>query len=190
MASRFVERVTRNHALEHATINVLTQRHKKFSAQGNSTPWGFHLNIFGPINEDDVTAAVAEAHSRLKNGEKKLALHPNCGTVLLTTATLATLAAQSTFALERRRRKYSQFTLPALLNALPAAILAVVGALIAARPLGMTFQEKVTVNADIGDLQVTQVKKVSPSAVTRLFQFMLGQSRNKNVNSFKVMTRG
>lgn len=190
MASRLVKRVTRNHALEHATINVLSQKHKRLSAQGNSTPFGFHLNIFAPVSEDEVAAAVDEARTRLNNGEKNLALHPNCGTVLLTTATMATFAAQSTFSLERRRRRSSHYTFSTVLNALPAAILAVVVALIAARPLGMAFQEKVTVNADLGDLEVTQVKKVSPSPVTRLFQFMLGQSKNKNVNSFRVMTRG
>jgi hypothetical protein len=190
MASRLVERVTRNHALEHATINVLSEKHKKFSAQGNSTPWGFHLNIFGPIDEEHVAEAVAEAHSRLKNGEKKLALHPNCGTVLLTTATLATFAAQTTFSFERWRHKRSNLTLPLILNALPATILAVVVALVASKPVGMVFQEKFTVNPELGDMEVSRVKRVPASFVTRMFQFLLGQSRNKNVNSFKVLTRG
>ena len=190
MASELVSRVTRNHALEHATINVLSENHKKFSAQGNSTPWGFHLNIFGSINDEDVALAVDEAQQRLRDGEKKLALHSSCGTVLLTTATMATLAAQTTFSLERRRQNSSQVTLMVLLSALPAAILAVVVALIASRPVGMAIQERFTVDPELGDLQVTQVRRVSPSPITRLFQFLLGQSRNKEVNAFKIVTQG
>ena len=190
MTAEIVNRIRRNHALEHATINVLSQRHKKFSAQGNSTPWGFHLNIFGSISEEDVSEAVDEAHTRLNQGEQKLALHPNCGTVLLTSATMATLAAQTTFSLERRRQNSPRVSLGVLLSALPAAILAVVVALIVSRPVGMALQERFTVDAELGEMQVTQVKRVSPSPVTRLFQFLLGQSKNQDVNAFKVMTQG
>ena len=190
MPAEMVTRVTRNHALEHATINVLTQNHKKFSAQGNSTPWGFYLNIFGSVSDEDVVAAVDEAHTRLNQGETKLALHPNCGTVMLTTATMATLAAQSTFTLERRRQNSSHVSFAVMLNALPAAILAVVVALIVSRPVGMAIQERFTVDPVLGDLQVIQVKRVSPSLITRLFQFLLGQSKNQDVNAFKVTTKG
>jgi hypothetical protein len=190
MTAEIVSRVIRNHALEHATINVLSQKHKKFSAQGNSTPWGFHLNIYGSLSDEDVAAAVDEAHTRLNQGEHKLALHPNCGTVLLTTATMATLAAQMTFSLERRRQNSPNFSLGVLLGALPAAILAVTVALIASKPVGMAIQERFTVDPELGDLQVIQVKRVSPSPITRLFQFLLGQSKNRDVNAFKVTTQG
>lgn len=188
MASDIVTRTTRNHALEHATVNVLSEKHQKFSAQGNSAPWGFYLNIYSSVSDEDVTEAVSEAYQRLKNGESKLALHPNCGTVLLTTATMATLAAQTMFSLERRRRRRPFPNLPVLINALPAAVLAVFLALIASRPLGMAFQERFTVNADLGDLEVTRVRRVSPSPVTRFFQYLMGHSKNDNVNAFRIDT--
>jgi hypothetical protein len=190
MTAEIVSRVIRNHALEHATMNVLSEKHTKFSAQGNSTPWGFHLNIYGPVTDEVVAGAVDEAYTRLQQGERKLALHPNCGTVLLTSATMATLAAQSTFSLERRRQQNSTITLGVLLNALPAAILAVVVALIISRPVGMAIQERFTVDPELGGLQVVQVKRVSPSPITRLFQLLLGQSKNQDVNAFKVLTQG
>src|SRR5690554_61768 len=94
-----IARIRRNHGLEHATIHVLSESHKRFSAQGNSDHRGFHLNIYGDVSEEDVRAAVGEAHRRLKAGEHNLAVHPNCGTVLVTTAALATLAAQTMLAL-------------------------------------------------------------------------------------------
>jgi hypothetical protein len=176
--------------LEHATINVLSQRHKGFSAQGNSTPWGFHLNIYGPIDEEKVAAAVEEAFTRLHAGEENLALHPTCGTVLLTTATLAAVAAQATFSLERRRQDRPNFNLAVFLGALPMAILAVTVALIASKPLGMTLQRRYTVDPKLGDLRVTSIQPVSPSPVTRLFQLLLGQAKNDETHSFRIQTVG
>ena len=100
MANELIERIRRNHALEHATIHVLSEQHKGFSAQGNSTPKGFNINIYGPVTENDVVKAVEEAFQRLHAGENRLAVHPNCGTVLLTMASMATLSAIATFGLE------------------------------------------------------------------------------------------
>ena len=190
MPNQILDRIRRNHALEHATINVLTQRHKGFSAQGNSTPWGFHLNIYGPMDEEKVAQAVEEAYTRLNAGEEKLALHPSCGTVLLTTATMATLAAGATFSLERRRQDRPYFNLAVILGALPMAILAVTLALIVSRPLGMTFQKRYTVDPQLGDLRVTSIRPVPPSPVTRLFQLLLGQAKNNETHSFRVETIG
>ena len=190
MSNQVIDRVRRNHALEHATINVLTQRHKGFSAQGNSTPWGFHLNIYGPMDDDKVAAAVEEAYTRLQNGEEKLALHPSCGTVLLTTATMSALAAQVTFGLERRRQDQQSLDLAVFLAGLPLAILSVTVALIASRPLGMTLQRRYTVDPHLGELQVSSVRRVPPSPVTRLFQFLLGQANNPQIYSYRVETVG
>lgn len=190
MLADLISRVQRNHGLEHATINVLSEKHKKFSAQGNSTHRGFNLNIYGDLLEQDVVSAVEEAYSRLRNGEKDLALHPNCGTVLLTTATMAALAAQATLSLEQRRQKRSILDLSVLFGALPAAVLAVTVALIASRPIGMTLQASYTVDGDPGDLRVVSIRKISPSPITRLFQLLLGQANNEHVNAYRIETVG
>src|SRR5690606_3752375 len=63
--THLVDRTRRNHGLEHATIHVLSERHKQFSAQGNSDFRGFHLNIYGDVAEEDVIDAVHEAHRRM-----------------------------------------------------------------------------------------------------------------------------
>ena len=49
-------RIRQNHALEHATITILSKKHEGFSAQGNSTPLGFNLNIYGDVTEEEVPA--------------------------------------------------------------------------------------------------------------------------------------
>lgn len=192
MAIPLVNRIRRNHGLEHATIHVLSERHKGFSAQGNSDHRGFHLNVYGDVTGAEVAAAVEEAHRRLVGGEHQLAVHPNCGTVLVTTAALATLAAQAVFALDQWRepRHKTPGVLDAF-NALPGAIIAVVGALIVGRPLGVQLQARYTVDGHIGDLRVTGVQAIPPSLITRLFHLLLtGGNRSLPPKAYFVRTIG
>jgi hypothetical protein len=190
MLSNLISRTRRNHGLEHATIHVLSQKKHGFSAQGNSTPNGFYLNIYGDISEEEVTDAVHEAYNRMKKGEEHLAVHPNCGTVLLTTATMSALAAQATFSLEQRRQKSGKMNLSVLFNALPAAILAVTTMLIVSRPLGMALQQHLTTDGNLGDLEVIEIKKITPSPITRLFQVLLGQTGADKVRAYQITTTG
>ncbi len=187
-----ISRIRRNHGLEHATIHVLSESHKRFSAQGNSDHRGFHLNIYGDVTEEEVAAAVAEAHRRLNAGERHLAVHPNCGTVLVTTAALATLAAQAALAIENWREPKAGRVRPvSLLNAMPGAVVAVVVALIVGRPVGVQLQERYTVDGDLRDLQVTSVRPIPPSPITRLFHVLLtGGNPELRAKSYFVRTTG
>jgi len=189
MSTTIIDRVRRNHALEHASIAVLSTKHKGFNVQGNSHPWGFNLNIYGDVPEEAVQDAVFEARQRLKNGESRLAVHPNCGTVLLTSATMASLAAQLSFSVEQRRQGSSRLTPSVLLYALPTAVLAVVLALILGKPVGMAVQARYTVDPNIGDMEVVSVRKTGSSLVTRFFQFVFGHNDDRNVRAYKVTTR-
>ena len=190
MPTTFISRVRRNHGLEHASIHLLSEKHKNFSAQGNSDHRGFHLNIYGDISEEDVSHAVFEAFKRMKNGEHQLAVHPNCGTVLLTTAAMATIAALLPFGIEQKRRGDTKMSWMAVANILPTAILAVVATLIISRPIGVQLQAKYTVEGDLGDMVLISVRKIEPSPVTRLFQFLLtaGRGSKLKATAYKVET--
>lgn len=191
MLAQLISRIRRNHGLEHATIHVLSEHHKNFSAQGNSNHRGFYLNIYGDVAEEDVYNAVEEAYRRMKKGEYHLAVHPNCGTVLLTTATMATLAAQATFALEQRRQRSAAMNLSVLFNGLPSAILAVVVALIISRPIGIQLQARYTTEGNLGDLQLVRMQKIQPSIVTRVFQLLLtGGNQTLKTTAYKIETAG
>jgi hypothetical protein len=190
MSTSIIDRVRRNHALEHASITVLSEKRKGFNVQGNSHPGGFNLNIYGDVPEEDVQAAVFEAQERLRKGESRLAVHPNCGTVLLTSATMAALAAQLSFSVEQRRQGRSRLTPSVLLYALPTAVLAVVLALILGKPVGMAVQARYTVDPNIGDMQVVAIRKTSSSLVTRFFQVVFGHSDDRNVQAYKIITKG
>jgi hypothetical protein len=185
-----IDRTRRNHGLEHATIHVLSENHSKFSAQGHSDYRGFHLNIYGDISEAELAAAVEEAFTRMKAGEHHLAVHPNCGTVLLTTATLGALASQSAFGLEQRRQRRTKMDFSVLANGLPSAILAGVISLIVSKPLGLAIQEKFTTDGDLRDMEIVRVRKISPSLMTRIFQLLLAPGKDLNVNAYHIETRG
>ncbi len=190
MLNTFLSRVRRNHGLEHATIHVLSQRHKnEFSAQGNSNHRGFYLNIYGNVTPEAVEAAVQEAFRRLKAGEHSLAVHPNCGTVLLTTAAMTTLATQAAFSVEQKRQGHKHTSLSVLINGLPSAILAAALAMIASRPLGLYLQARFTTQGDLEGLQLVRVRPIKPAWVAHFFQVLLGVQQAQ-ARSYFIETAG
>lgn len=130
-------RTRQHHAIEHATLHLLAQRLPHARMAGLSDPYGF--TIFGDVEPSIVQRAAGDALLRLQAGESHLAIHPNCGTNLATTALLvsaaALLAAAGRRPLPDRFMRTSLFVLPAL---------------VAARPLGLRAQEYTTL-ADVGD---------------------------------------
>jgi hypothetical protein len=143
-----VSRVRRNHGLEHATLHILSQRYPKRSLAGHSDTGGFW--IVGEVSIEDVYEAVEDALSRLRNGEKHLAVHSNCGTNFVTSGVLAGLAAVAAmFGVGSRMRDK--------LERLPLAMFVATLALIFSQPLGFLIQERVTTSAEPGRLQVIEI---------------------------------
>jgi Domain of unknown function (DUF6391) len=75
------------HALEHATVWVLSQSLSTATASadnellgGMSTDQGFYL--YGHVNTSQLRQAVQSALQRIASGEWDLAVHPRCGTNL------------------------------------------------------------------------------------------------------------
>ena len=79
----------RNHALEHATIVVMMEREPGRKLNGFSTDDGFFVQGVRSISE--VESAAREALRRLKSGEKRLAIHRNCGTTIVAANLLAAI---------------------------------------------------------------------------------------------------
>lgn len=145
-----IRRVRRNHGLEHATIHVLSRKVKNLSMAGRSTSSGFYL--YGNVPTPEIEAAVGEALGRMKHGEHGLAIHPNCGTGLVTAGVLTSLATlvgtsgMRSGILER-------------LSRLPTIILLSTLSLILAQPLGLALQQHVTTLGDLGDLEVVTINR-------------------------------
>jgi hypothetical protein len=145
-----VSRVRRNHALEHATINLITQKDPARLLAGYSDWRGFW--IIGDIDTQELQETVDEALARLNAGEANLAIHPNCGTNFVasgllvgTAAWLGMLGTGSSF-----RRKLDRW---------PVIILLAILGLIVAQPIGPLLQANVTTSADPGAMQVFSIMR-------------------------------
>ena len=144
-----VSRIRRNHGLEHATLHMLAQRFPRTSFAGHSDAGGFW--ILGDATTEEIKSAVAEALSRLKQGEHSLAVHPNCGTNLAAASVLAGLVGGLAMASAGHRWRDK-------LKRLPMVISLVSLALLSAQPLGLFLQRQVTTSGMPEGLQVTGIQ--------------------------------
>lgn len=146
-----IRRVRQNHAVEHATITLLMAHNRALPlVGGRSDHRGFY--IFGAVDTNKLAAAVTEALIRMQRGEAELAIHPNCGTNLVTTGAMAGLATFAASAIGRSRQA-------SLVDRIAMAIMAATAAVVASRPVGIRLQRDVTTLADVADLQVESITR-------------------------------
>ena len=141
----FVYVLRQNHALEHATLHLLSWRNPYLQLVGRSTSSGFV--VYGPVDTQEVADAAAEALARLQQGQAHLAVHPRCGTNLVVTSLLAGTAAFGV-TLGRRRSR---------LDRLPLALTAATLAALAAQPVAHRIQEHVTTTPEVDGLRIADV---------------------------------
>ena len=143
--------IRKNHALEHATLQVLAKNKVPAGRLfGYSGPGGFWL--VGTVSTDALTDAAQEALLRLQQGEAKLAIHPNCGTNLATTGIMAGFAAWVSMAGVKKGFR-SWF------NRFPMVLTLVSLAIMVSQPLGLRVQAIVTTDAQVDQLKVIQVTR-------------------------------
>jgi hypothetical protein len=137
--------VRRHHAIEHATVTILSQHDPTLGLVGRSDTTGF--NIYGDVDRNDLMDAARRAVKRLQSGESGLAIHPRCGTNFVVAGVLAALAAA--LVLGRTPR----------LNKLPSVVLATTFALFAAQPIGLKVQETVTTSPDARGARISGIRE-------------------------------
>lgn len=150
---KILEKIRQIHALEHATIHILSWRYPHIRIVGRTTDSGFY--IYGNVETEALAAAVSEALIRLRKGERELALHPQCGTNLATAGVLAGLSAFLAF-IGKPRRRWTR---------LPEAITLATLALLISQPLGLLIQRYVTTSPFITDIAVKEIKRFDYGAV-------------------------
>jgi hypothetical protein len=153
----YVRRTRRNHGLEHATIHMMSRKIKGLNIAGRADGSGFYL--YGEADTERIEEAVEEALRRMKSGEHKWAIHPNCGTGLVTTSFMTSMAAvlgMSGTANDAR----------GIFNRLPMVMLLVIGALLVSKPVGLSIQEHITTCGDPGDLELVEVRRSEASLPT------------------------
>ncbi len=185
-----LQQTRQHHAIEHATIHLLTASYPRRVFAGMSDPWGFTL--YGQLPIKAIEEAVGEAVRRLQNGEEQLAFHPNCGTNLTTSILLVTAAAflgsfnwqssrrpspdgadpldppEQPAAAERPagRRQTDGISLPLDRMTWTAGLMTL--ALLISRPLGMRLQRLTTriPTGDIGHVKVVPVRRGQAYRIT------------------------
>ena len=143
----FGRRIRQNHALEHATVTILSAKIANLRISARSSPQGFV--IFGTVEIENVRVAAEEALARLQAGERELAIHPNCGTNVAVGISLAALSWLLTLTVMRPRTRWF------------SALLGVMTAGLAARPLGAVAQRHMTTLADLRGVRITGVSRRS-----------------------------
>ncbi|MGB8212884.1 MAG: DUF6391 domain-containing protein [Anaerolineales bacterium] len=142
-----VSRIRRNHGLEHATITLLSQRFPERRLAGYSFPGGFFL--LGDVPTEQVRETVILALARMNNGERYLAVHPNCGTNYVVSGFVTGgLAWLGMVGAKSRRDKVGR--LPVVIS------LATLGLILSA-PLGLLVQERITTSGDLQGLSVVNI---------------------------------
>ena len=153
---RFFSRIQRNHGLEHATLHILGQLHPNIPIAGHSDQKGFW--IVGNVPAEMVLNAAQQAISRLKNGESRLAIHPNCGTNLVTTGIFSGAAAW--LALMGSGNRFRD-----RLERLPLAVVFATLAVLLSRPLGLMLQEHLTTSGNPGNLELVGIRTLERGGI-------------------------
>ena len=141
----FSRRIRQNHALEHATITILSRLIPTLSVSARSSSEGFI--IFGDVDLGLLRQALDEALRRLQDGEAELAIHPNCGTNLAVGVSLITIGTLLGMASSQTRTRVTT-----------AAVSSLAGWM-AARPLGEYVQRHFTTLPDLTGVRVTDIKR-------------------------------
>jgi len=136
-------RVRQNHALEHATITILSTYIPDLRVSARSTSRGF--TVFGDVDLGQLRRALDEALRRLQAGEAELAIHPNCGTNLVVGVSFLTLGTILGMASNRARTRVA------------SAALSSVAGIAAARPIGQIVQKYITTLPDLRGVRITEI---------------------------------
>lgn len=150
-----ISQVRRNHALEHATMQILAQQQSTRGLVGRSSFSGFF--VYGNVDANVLLEAAQQGLQRLRAGQRNLAIHPNCGSNYAVAGTIAGVGAF--LALGGLSRDRDERFLDRLARLPLVCALGTLGVILS-KPLGTAVQAHITTEADVGDLQVLGVRRV------------------------------
>ena len=132
-----------NHALEHATINVIESQFGCLNLSGLGKEDGFIIQ--GPVAPDLVEEAARVGLMRLKQGEHELAIHKRCGTSILA----ANLVASILFIYILWVSGYVGILF---------VLLAILAAQFLGPPLGWAIQKYMTTSTEVRNMEIIRVE--------------------------------
>jgi hypothetical protein len=145
-----------NHALEHATLNVLSRLGVQARLGGYSEKDGFF--ILGSIDSQVLKTAVDQAYERLLHGEPWLAIHEKCGTNYVAAGAVAGFAAWlGMLGVGNGWRQK--------VDRLPMVMLLVTISTILAQPLGPFLQKELTTDPRVNAIRVVSITRYERGAM-------------------------
>ena len=137
-------KLRKNHALEHATINVLEERvGRKNIFSGYARENGFY--VFGPASPYEIFSSSIEGRERLINGEKNLAIHNRCGTSIAVASFLTFLVFLILLILTHS------------INIFLLLLAFLIGEILGP-PLGKLTQAYFTTDANVSDIKIVDIE--------------------------------
>lgn len=152
----FNKRLRANHALEHATINVIEEHLGCLNLAGLGQENGFIIQ--GPVDAYTVEKAARVGLARLRRGEKNLALHKRCGTSMLAANFISSLLVIYLL------WSFGYFGIFYI-------ILALLAAQFLGPHLGWIFQKYITTSTEVEGMEIVSVEA---SSMPQGYFFMLG----------------
>ncbi len=144
----FITLIRWNHAVEHATIHILSRMLPYVSMAGRSNKNGFY--IYGDLPTEMLRSAVQEAIDRILAGEHQLAIHPNCGTNMVSSAVLA--AGGTMLATTGTKHR-------GLSEQVPAGILGALMGVVLGQVVGLRLQAQVTTGTDFKRARIVEIQR-------------------------------
>ncbi|NLC10918.1 MAG: hypothetical protein GX767_01520 [Firmicutes bacterium] len=159
-----------NHALEHATINVIEEQLGPLPLTGQGEKNGFLIQ--GPLLSPEIVYEAAQvALERLKMGEKDLVVHRRCGTSILSANFLFSLL----FLFFLWRVGYFSFF---------NILLSLIAAQLLGPYLGVWAQKYITTSTRVHNMEIVGVESFFPHAKTNFWP-----GRMQHTTSYFVCTR-
>ena len=144
----YIRQVRWNHAIEHGSIHILSRMMPYVSMAGRSNGRGFF--IYGDIPTAMLESAVQEAIERISAGERQLAIHPNCGTNMMSSAVLA--AGGTMLATTGTKKR-------GLSEQIPAGVLGALMGVLLGQVTGMRLQALVTTSTNFPTAHIKEIQR-------------------------------
>jgi len=148
MLNQIIDKIRRNHGLEHATITLMLAEQGPMRVVGRSDHSGFW--VYAKVETERLRGYVNEALSRLQKGEESLAVSPLCGTNIAVAGILAGLGSYIALAGGTARR-----------GGLSRAVLASIIGVVASQPIGRLVQKYATTSPELADASIVSVERIS-----------------------------
>lgn len=144
MFNELILNTRRNHALEHATVQLLIQKlGPDLRLVGRASQNGFF--IYGDLPSEQVKQCAHEALARLQSGQGYWAITSLCGTNLATAGILASIASTAVLGSGPKRN-------------VQGAMLAGIAAVTLAQPLGRYIQRYITTSPDLATTEIVSIE--------------------------------